>query len=292
MTTASDATNDLGATTPFSSLAVCVDGSPSSADAVALAQALGKGTAEVTLIHAAEPILALGWGATMPIPEDEWRDMGRKALEDSAKHAPDADRILLPGNPRFAIADWVAENAPDVVVCAAHHGTFKRLALGSVSSYLAYHLSCPVAIARPALDRPRAIGHIGACIDGDEHSPVVLATARHVADAHDAKLTAVHVADDIRAYVECAWAPDPEEWNAGWAASMDEMVGDTSCERVVLQGEFAGPSIREWAESADADLLIVAAHRGAVQRFFLGGVANDLAHHAPCDLLISRAAQA
>lgn len=284
----SDETADSPREAPFGSVAVCVDGSPASADAVALAHALAGADGELTLIHAAEPILALGWGAMMPIPDEEWRAMGEQALEQAAADAPDAERVLLPGNPRFAISDWVEANGPDAVVCAAHHGPMERLALGSVSSYLAYHLSCPVAIARPELERPRSIAHVAACIDGDEHAPEVLSSARHVADAHAAQLTAVHVADDIRVYVEYGWAPDPDEWDRRWTETMDEMIGDIPCERVVLEGEFAGPAIRGWAEESNVDLLVLAAHRGAMRRFFLGGVANDLAHHAPCDLLIGR----
>ena len=69
---------------------------------------------------------------------------------------------------------------------------------------------------------------------------------------------------------------------------MDEIVRDLRCEQVLLEGVYAGPAITDWAAEHDVDLLIAAAHRRGVERWFLGGFASHLAHHAPCDVLISR----
>jgi len=274
--------------TPFQSVAVCVDGSDAAADAVELGKALAGADGEITLLHALETFFALGWGHVWPIPDDEWQEMGDAVFEKVAAHAPDAERRLLPGSPYFAISQWVDENQPDVVVVAAHSGRFARLTLGSTSSHFAYHLDAPVAIAHPDFSRPRQIARVAACVDGDDHTKRVLDAASRVSGAYGAKMDALYVVEDLRAYVESNWAPDPQEWQKEWRATMDEMLGHAECEQHVLEGPFVGPAIRDWAERSDVDLLTLAAHRGVPERIFLGGVAGYLAHHAPCDVLISR----
>ena len=273
---------------PFDKVAVCVDASEAAADAVALGIVLAGAAEAITVVHALETYYAGGWGQTWTIPDDDWRQIGDAVLDAAAAHAPGCARELLPGNPHFAVAEWVEKEQPEVVVCAAHSGLLARAALGSMSAHFAYHLECPVAIARPERQRPRDINTVAACIDGNEGSQAVLETAARVSAAHDAMLSAVHVADDLRVYVEYGWAPDSPDWEERWRATMDELVGDLECERVVLDGTQVGPTIRDWADDESIDLLVLAAHRKLAERMFVGGVAGYLAHHSSSDLLISR----
>ena len=83
--------------------------------------------------------------------------------------------------------------------------------------------------------------------------------------------------------------PDPlmvreaREWLDERAAAVRD------AETVVLQGHPTD-AVSEWAARAGADLLIVAAHHGAVSRALHGEFAGDLVYAAPCPVLALRPA--
>lgn len=73
------------------------------------------------------------------------------------------------------------------------------------------------------------------------------------------------------------------------AAGGREVARERGVDHVVLRAEAGVPAetILAAAQEFDADVIVV----GSVgltnsARFFLGSVANDVAHHAPCDVLI------
>ncbi len=72
-------------------------------------------------------------------------------------------------------------------------------------------------------------------------------------------------------------------------AWMDERVAEVGhAEGVVLQGADPGPAVVEWAQGAGVDLLVVAPHRGLVDRILHGSFAAHLTYHAPCPVLMLR----
>jgi nucleotide-binding universal stress UspA family protein len=272
----------------FDTVAVCVDYSDAAHDAIELGRALAGTEGQIVLVHVAEITSQLGWVKMIAIPDLDWEPIGTELLTRLSEEAPGAETVLLRGHPSISIMEWAERESPDVVVCAAHHGVVSRTVLGSVSSYLAYHLPRPVAIARPGVERQPRFTHVAACVDADDQSQLVLETAERIAGAHHARLSAIHVMDDLRTYGHVGWVPDPLEWRREWEAMMDEIVGDHECEQVLIEGVYAGPAIADWAAEQGVDLLIAAAHRRGVERWFLGGFASHLGHHAPCDVLISR----
>lgn len=272
----------------FDHVAVCVDHSEAADDAVDLGRALASPDGRITLVHATEVTSQLGWVKMIAIPDLDWVPIGTELLDQLSEKVPEAETALLRGHPSVSVVQWVEQEHPDVVICAAHDGLMARTLLGSVSSYLAYHLPCPVAIARPGTARPKRFAHVAACVDVDDHSTRVLDLADRLASAHLARLSAVHVTDDLHAYGQVGWTPDLQAWQREWEAMLAELVGERQCAQVVLEGNYAGPVVNEWAEKEGVDLLVAAAHRGGLQRWFLGGFASHLAHNAPCDLLISR----
>ena len=54
---------------------------------------------------------------------------------------------------------------------------------------------------------------------------------------------------------------------------------------VILSGKPA-PAALDYAERADIDLIVAAAHRGRVKRAMLGSFAAQIAYRAPCPVLI------
>jgi nucleotide-binding universal stress UspA family protein len=272
----------------FEHVAVCVDYSDAAHDAIALGKALAGTQGRITLLHATEVTSQLGWVKMIAIPDLEWEPIGKDLLERLSKEVPDAEAVLLRGHPSTSVVRWVEQEHPDIVVCAAHHGVASRTLLGSVSSYLAYHLPCAVAIARAGIARPTRFTHIGACIDVDERADLVLDMAERIANAHLARVSAVHVMQDLQTYALHGWTPDPLAWRREWEEMLSELVGDRRCSEVLIDAKFAGSAVIDWATEAEVDLLVAAAHRRGLERWFLGGFASHLAHHALCDLVIGR----
>lgn len=56
-------------------------------------------------------------------------------------------------------------------------------------------------------------------------------------------------------------------------------------EPVLLEGHPASTAC-DWAREAGCDLLVVATHRGLVERALLGSFAGHVAHNAPCPVVL------
>jgi nucleotide-binding universal stress UspA family protein len=274
---------------PFESVAVCVDYSPATDDAIALGRALAGNGRRLTLLHATEMTPGRTWVRMMlAMPDVEWEPLGEEFLDRLAKQHPDSEAVLLKGHPSVAIEEWVAEAEPDVVVCGAHHTGLERAALGSVSSHLLSHVRRPVAIARSGARGAGALGHVAACVDADEHAPEVLAAAYRIAAPHDAALSALHVVDDPGFFRRFGRAPDRAKLMGIWEEKLTEIVAPIPSEPVLLEGHPAGPVASAWAQGAKVDLLVVAARGEVANRYFLGGFASHLAHSAACSVLVTR----
>lgn len=91
-------------------------------------------------------------------------------------------------------------------------------------------------------------------------------------------------------------APDDLRWTLTDRAEADriaatgrEIAKDAGVGDVVLRAEEGRPAdtILEAAREFDADLIVVGSvGMTSSARFLLGSVANDVSHHAPCDVLI------
>jgi len=273
----------------FGSVAVCVDYSDAAKSTIELGRTLAGSEGKLFLVHATETFARYGWLTMLQEPGLEWKSIGKELLERLSREVPQAELVLLQGHPGASIVDWAKEEKPDVVVCAAHRGTAARVALGSVSSYLSHHLPCPVAIARPGADMPQRLTHVAACVDTDARAADVLTLSRRIADTHRATMSAVHVmVDRLFGFRAQDWAPDPGDWSSEWERKFADLIGETRCDAVLLEGDSAGRIVCYWAEQESVDLLVAATHHGAVKRFSPGGFATYVAHHAPCSVLITR----
>lgn len=131
--------------------------------------------------------------------------------------------------------------------------------------------------------------HVACCLDQDGREERVLELAVRVARESGARLTLVHGAP--RPVIE-------EEGAGGWHAGRDDpsetarrwlegLAARAGARAEVLTGTTPA-TIREWAEQARPDLLVVGASRGPLQRVTVGGFASYLAYHAPCHVLVAR----
>jgi nucleotide-binding universal stress UspA family protein len=235
----------------FAHAAACVD--RSDAGRRALAEARRLLPARLSVVHvAAAPRLT-----------------GRRFLRALVADVPDAEPVLLWGPPADRIVSWAREARPDVVVAASHAGRMAG-ALGSTARRLAIAAPCP--------------------IDDSEASMRALAEARRLRALGPGRLSLVHVAP--RALIEDPVpgggpgaprdiATDQRDWLVATAAAVP------GAEAVPLTGVAADTAVA-WAREAGPDLIVAAAHRGALERALLGSFAGHLAREAPCPALLTR----
>ncbi len=138
--------------------------------------------------------------------------------------------------------------------------------------------------------------HVVVGVDGSDQSQQAAAAAAAIARTHGAKLHVITVVRPPEGWWGVVGSPPPAD---ALAASMehaqrtvlDETLHrlDTSGLTVVSSEEIGDPSsaLIDYCNRVEADLLVVG-RRGAgmVERIVLGSVADRLAHHAPCALMI------
>jgi nucleotide-binding universal stress UspA family protein len=135
-------------------------------------------------------------------------------------------------------------------------------------------------------------------IDGSEESKNALRWAVDEARLRSAEIVAVHAWEAPPAIPEPGPAPGfdlvgilPEVQEAGErlvTTVVNEVVGDSDV--TVEPVAIAGPPASVLVDAArDADMLVVGSRgHGGFTALLLGSVSQQLAHHAPCPLLIHR----
>lgn len=135
---------------------------------------------------------------------------------------------------------------------------------------------------------PAPYARIACFIDRDPASDVTLAEAVALRAQSEGELHVVHVASAPWALYSGAYGAtipiqdlrgEGRRWLDERLAGMSGVVGH------VLDG-WAPRAACAFAAANDIDLLVGAAHRGAVRRAMLGGFAAYVAYHAPCPVLL------
>ena len=140
----------------FSRILVPVDGSDNSHRALDAALFLSeKLGAKVTAIHVMEDVPVLHIESEKLLREllDAYKKENQlilsKCSEIPTEKGLTIDTKLLQGNPSSAILDFCEKEKHDTIVLGSRGmGKFKELVLGSVSSKVLHHSSCPVMIIR------------------------------------------------------------------------------------------------------------------------------------------------
>ncbi len=286
------------------------DGSASSDDAVrwaAVAAALRR--ASVVLV------------STYPTPQDvayatvplglfaEQEAEGNRLLVRAAEIAVDAARghqkvhvrtELLTGPPILMLLDQ-SHTAGMMVLGSRGLGEFTGGLLGSVSSALAAHADCPVAVIRglpgpgdAAFDGPVVVG-----VDGSRNSEPAIAAAFEEASLRGADLVAVHAWTDFN--VSTVFKVDSNEMVVAWpgiqtgeeAVLAESMAGwqnqypDVLVRKVVVRDR---PVRHLLAQAELAQLVVVGSRgRGGFPSMLLGSTSQALLHTVGRPLLIVRA---
>jgi nucleotide-binding universal stress UspA family protein len=253
------------------------------------------------LIHVLSPRALMTW-PQMPIPTgaEQWQqDLGREIIRDATAIAMGAipgapiqiDGEILTGALVASLADLSKEARIMVVGCHGRSGL--RRMLGSVSSGLAQHAHCPVAIVHdeepliPDLaNAPVVVG-----VDGSPASESATAIAFDEASRRGVDVVAVHACMDWSGadYADIDWSDLEErgqevlaERLAGW----QEQYPDVMVRRAVFADQAARHLIEE---SEVAQLVVVGSHgRGGFAGMLLGSVSSAVAQSARIPVIIAR----
>lgn len=277
---------------------VGVDGSESANEA--LLWAAREAAAHSAPLHIVSACVdPIGYGSRVPLPAfdfDPLRDHARKILAHAKtaahEHAGlDATTILTEGQPAAALID-LSKDARLVVVGSRGLGAFRRNLMGSVSTAVARHAHCPVAVIHERdpekQDEVRHAVVVG--VDGTRNSERAIEIAFDEASHRDLELIAVHAWLDTSDFdFPTDWAATADtaelvlaESLAGW----QEKYPEVAVQRIVVKDR----SVRHLAEEADnAELLVVGSHgRGGFSGLLLGSTSQALLHTVTCPLIIVR----
>ena len=246
----------------------------------------------LTLVHTVlPPAAASSFGPGMPVGLDAMDELITRAtaeLEAIAATLPVSDvrtKVEI-GSPSGALLE-ASEEAELVVIGSRGHGGFAGLLLGSVSTQVAAHATCPVVVVRGAPDP--AANRVVVGIDGSPASESALAFAFEEASRHGWSLTAVH-AWDVPAYdllvvpnapipVPLSDVADDEIRLAAEAlAGFETDYPDVEVEQRLVRSAAVGALL----DASEGAALIVVGTRGhgQVVGALLGSVSNGVLHKA------------
>jgi nucleotide-binding universal stress UspA family protein len=214
---------------------------------------------------------------------------------------PDAAAAIRPvvvcDLPARALLD-AARGADLLVVGPRGRGGLRELMLGSVSQACLHHASCPVVIVRPSEEpaAPEAAAtdeRIVAGVDGSENSARALRWAVDDARVRGASVAAVHAWHAPYSMSFAAAALDLSAFEDAARRLLDQMVDaaeaespGVSVERVLVAGSATDALL---GAAAGAALVVVGGRGvGGFRGLLLGSVSQQLAHHAPCPVVVVR----
>jgi nucleotide-binding universal stress UspA family protein len=189
-----------------------------------------------------------------------------------------------------------AAGADLLVVGARGLGGFRGLLLGSVSQHCLHHATCPVAVIRGTHTAQADDGtpRLVVGIDGSAGARNALRWAIAEARVRGAILDVVHAWHPpyLGGHPYAVPAPDPDLYEGAARQVLHEAVAgeDTSglsqpVEEVLTLAGSAASALLEASKGAD---LVVVGSRGlgGFGELLLGSVSHQVAHHAPCPVVV------
>ncbi|MFC9659976.1 universal stress protein [Nocardia sp. NPDC127606] len=280
---------------PSKPVVVGVDGSQQSHIALRwAAEYAAHHHAPLQLVYALEAPVDYGPGLVAPIFDLEaLRHHGESVIAAAAAAAAEITAPLsevtisteaVQGS-AVAVLRSRSKSARLLVVGSRGLGALRRTLLGSVSTSLARHAACPVAVIPETEFDTSAPVVVG--VDGSACSADAIALAFDEASRRGVGLIAVNAWSefyryDARATMQIEAEAVLAESLAGYAEKYPEVLVD----RVVVEDR---PARAILTASARAQLIVVGSHgRGGFAGMTLGSVAQAVLHGAECPLIIAR----
>lgn len=273
----------------FQRILVGLDGSPASEQTLPWVQGLAEVSgAQVRLVRA-QVLPQAGFPQDFPFTPDAYeyerercQDYLREVAGSIAPHST-AETAFLPGpGPAEAILRDASDWSSDLIVLGASgHGRFERWLLGSVAQTVLRAAHCPVLLVKgQSLWPPQ---RILVPLDGSDFAAQALSLAVPVARAAGSEVRLVTV------------FPAPVAAERPQLGHLLKACAELAVERCDYQALFgeADEKILDEAAHWQCRLIVLASHgRRGRQRFWLGSVAERVARHAACSVLVWKAGAA
>lgn len=267
---------------------VAFDGStPSRA---ALRAALDEAGERRTPLHLVTAIDVL---ATPTLADAAYSQAARQAAWEAAAAAGQVlgtDRVTTTidvGAPSAVVLR--ASHPGDLLVVGSHgHRPVARMLLGSTSTALATHSTCPVLVVRGKQARTDAPVLVG--VDGSETSADAVTLAADEAARRDVPLRAVIAVPPVVDAMGFASGPDESMLEEARAVLAEALAGlrvdhpDLVVEQLLVQTHPVEALMRH---ARDAQLVVVGTRgRGRVRSMLMGSVSREMLQRAPCTVAV------
>ena len=218
-----------------------------------------------------------------------------------ADAAPEVRKEVVCDLPARALLD-AARDADLLAVGPRGRGELRELMLGSVSQACLHHAGCPVAIVR-ASDKhaaPKVAGadrRVVVGVDGSDDAAHALRWALVDARVRGAVTAVVHAWHPPYSLSFAAAAMDLPAFEDAATRLLDRVVDavepefrDVPIERLLVSGS---PTDALLGAAQDAEVVVVGGRGvGGFRGLLLGSVSQQLAHHAPCPVVVVPSAAA
>lgn len=285
---------------------VGVDGSASSMAAVRWAAGEARTrNLPLAVVNVLAPVVQAGGPWPEVVVPDEYLRIQRSEAQqvvdealavvaDAGAGIPEVTGEVVLG-PIVATLVEMSGRAAMMVVGCQGQGAVSRALLGSVSSGLAHHGQCPVAVIHaeepPVPDGPVVVG-----IDGSPTSELATEIAFDEASRRGVDLIALHAWSDMGPieFASANWAPiewrnikvAEEEVLSERLSGFNERYPDVMVHKVVVC-DRPGPRLLE--KTVTAQLLVLGSHgRGGFAGMLLGSVCSTVVNSARIPVIIAR----
>jgi nucleotide-binding universal stress UspA family protein len=206
-------------------------------------------------------------------------------------HRMPVQRVLIEGDPATQIVETAHSSGTGLIVMPTHgYGTFRRFIIGSVTAKVLHDADCPVLTGvhmEKGPTQPTIFQTILCAVDLGPQTSTVLSWTAELAQQLDARLHLIHVLPQLETgqarYFDQAWWLDLKRSAREQIESLQEKAG-THADVIIDNGEVA-KVVRSYAESVQADLIVIGRHVNAGILGRLRTHAYAIVREAPCPVV-------